>query len=38
MAALADRWGVPHNIYTNMTPTIYGAESLLAQLLSTCHP
>ena len=32
MAALAEHWGVPHNIYTNMTPTIYGGgESLLAQ-------
>ena len=32
MVALADEWSVPHNIYTNMTPTIYGgAESLLAQ-------
>ena len=32
MAALAEDWGVPHNIYTNMTPTIYGGgESLLAQ-------
>ena len=24
MVALAEDWGVPHNIYTNMTPTIYG--------------
>jgi MoaA/NifB/PqqE/SkfB family radical SAM enzyme len=32
MVALAEDWGMPHNIYTNMTPTIYGgAESLLAQ-------
>ena len=32
MVALAEEWGVPHNIYTNMTPTIYGgSESLLAQ-------
>ena len=32
MVALAEEWGVPHNIYTNMTPTIYGGgESLLAQ-------
>ncbi len=32
MAALAEDWGVPHNVYTNMTPTIYGGgESLLAQ-------
>jgi Radical SAM superfamily len=32
MAAMAEDWGVPHNIYTNMTPTIYGGgESLLAQ-------
>jgi MoaA/NifB/PqqE/SkfB family radical SAM enzyme len=32
MVALAEDWGVPHNIYTNMTPTIYGgSESLLAQ-------
>ena len=32
MTALAEDWGVPHNIYTNMTPTIYGGgESLLAQ-------
>jgi len=32
MAALAEDWGLPHNIYTNMTPTIYGGgESLLAQ-------
>ena len=32
MATLAEEWGVPHNIYTNMTPTIYGGgESLLAQ-------
>jgi MoaA/NifB/PqqE/SkfB family radical SAM enzyme len=32
MVALAEEWGVPHNVYTNMTPTIYGGgESLLAQ-------
>jgi len=32
MAAQAEEWGVPHNVYTNMTPTIYGSgESLLAQ-------
>jgi MoaA/NifB/PqqE/SkfB family radical SAM enzyme len=32
MAAMAEVWGVPHNIYTNMTPTIYGGgESLLVQ-------
>ena len=32
MVALAEAWGVPHNVYTNMTPTIYGGgESLLAQ-------
>ncbi|MGO8958824.1 MAG: radical SAM protein [Streptosporangiaceae bacterium] len=32
MTALAEEWGVPHNVYTNMTPTIYGGgESLLAQ-------
>jgi MoaA/NifB/PqqE/SkfB family radical SAM enzyme len=32
MVALAGEWGVPHNVYTNMTPTIYGGgESLLAQ-------
>jgi MoaA/NifB/PqqE/SkfB family radical SAM enzyme len=32
MVALAEEWGVPHNIYTNMTSTIYGGgESLLAQ-------
>ena len=32
MVALAEDWGVPHNVYTNMTPTIYGGgESLLAQ-------
>jgi hypothetical protein len=32
MVALAEGWGVPHNIYTNMTPAIYGgSESLLAQ-------
>jgi uncharacterized Fe-S cluster-containing radical SAM superfamily protein len=31
MVALAEEWGVPHNVYTNMTPTIYGGgESLLA--------
>ncbi len=32
MVALAEDWGLPHNLYTNMTPTIYGGgESLLAQ-------
>lgn len=32
MVALAEGWGLAHNVYTNMTPTIYGAgESLLAQ-------
>ncbi len=32
MVALAEGWGLPHNLYTNMTPTIYGGgESLLAQ-------
>jgi hypothetical protein len=32
MLALAEDWGLPHNLYTNMTPTIYGGgESLLAQ-------
>jgi len=32
MVALAESWGLPHNVYTNMTPTIYGGgESLLAQ-------
>jgi MoaA/NifB/PqqE/SkfB family radical SAM enzyme len=32
MVALAEEWDVPHNVYTNMTPTIYGGgESLLAQ-------
>ena len=32
MVALAEGWGVPHNVYTNMTPTIYGGgEPLLAQ-------
>ncbi len=32
MSALADRFGVPCNIYTNMSPTIYGgAEPLPAQ-------
>jgi MoaA/NifB/PqqE/SkfB family radical SAM enzyme len=32
MTALAREWGVPHNVYTNMTPTIYGgAGPLLAQ-------
>lgn len=32
MVALAQEWGLPHNVYTNMTPTIYGgSESLLAQ-------
>jgi MoaA/NifB/PqqE/SkfB family radical SAM enzyme len=32
MEALAEQWGVPHHVYTNMTPTIYGGgESLLAQ-------
>jgi len=32
MVALAEEWGVEHNIFTNMTPTIYGgAEVLLAQ-------
>ena len=32
MVALAEGWGLAHNVYTNMTPTIYGGgESLLAQ-------
>jgi uncharacterized Fe-S cluster-containing radical SAM superfamily protein len=32
MVALAEDWGLPHNLYTNMTRTIYGGgESLLAQ-------
>jgi MoaA/NifB/PqqE/SkfB family radical SAM enzyme len=32
MVALAEQWDMPHNVYTNMTPTIYGGgESLLAQ-------
>ncbi|MFH8343778.1 radical SAM protein [Streptomyces sp. NPDC018045] len=32
MIALAEHWGIEHNVYTNMTPTIYGgAESLTAQ-------
>jgi MoaA/NifB/PqqE/SkfB family radical SAM enzyme len=32
MLALAEGWGLAHNVYTNMTPTIYGGgESLLAQ-------
>jgi MoaA/NifB/PqqE/SkfB family radical SAM enzyme len=32
MVALAEQWGVEHNIFTNMTPTIYGGgEVLLAQ-------
>ncbi|MGP3969066.1 radical SAM protein [Streptomyces sp. 6N223] len=36
MAALAEKWDIPHHAYTNMTPTIYGGpESLLAQ--STEH-
>jgi len=32
MVVLAEDWGLAHNVYTNMTPTIYsGGESLLAQ-------
>lgn len=32
MTALCDEWGVEYNVFTNMTPTIYGgAESLTAQ-------
>jgi hypothetical protein len=32
METLAEEWGVPHHVYTNMTPTIYGGgEPLLAQ-------
>lgn len=32
MVALCERWGVEYNVFTNMTPTIYGgAESLTAQ-------
>lgn len=32
MVDMAEGWGLEHNVYTNMTPTIYGgAESLLAQ-------
>jgi MoaA/NifB/PqqE/SkfB family radical SAM enzyme len=32
MVAMAQAWGLPHTVYTNITPTIYGGgESLLAQ-------
>lgn len=32
MTALCEQWGVEYNVFTNMTPTIYGgAESLTAQ-------
>ncbi|MEV4333582.1 hypothetical protein AB0K02_24085 [Streptomyces sp. NPDC049597] len=37
MTALCEQWGVEYNVFTNMTPTIYGgAESLTAQ--SKDHP
>jgi MoaA/NifB/PqqE/SkfB family radical SAM enzyme len=32
MTAMADEWGVKHNVYTNIQPTYYGSgETLLAQ-------
>ncbi|MBD0736959.1 radical SAM protein [Streptomyces sp. CBMA29] len=32
MVALAEKWGLKHHVFSNMTPTIYGGpESLLAQ-------
>jgi MoaA/NifB/PqqE/SkfB family radical SAM enzyme len=32
MTAMAEEWGVPHNVYTNIQPTYYGSgETLLAQ-------